>query len=282
VPGQRWEQWEIDRLKALLAQGFAASEMTIGTRTTAAIQNQATRLNLIGDGVSRRPWPSRDEEKLRQLLRQGCRPSDILRDNLLPGYGRDAIGHKISRLGLGNSDHAQRIRAAGRLTERQRLALHDFLGQYWMRCTPEQIAQLWNRSFEPKVTRQKVVYHLKQLGLKLPWRKIMQMPYSRAKRRHRSAEQVSSQQRRWRRYRRELRAHLEQLAKSVSRRAPGKRRIEQHTCHACKTTWPAAEPFFLASKKRTRSGVRTNFSRICRLCFNSKRRRARLVNKAHA
>ena len=55
MPGNTWEDWEIARLRALLAQGFSASEMVIGDRTPAAIQNKASRLQFVGDGIQDLP-----------------------------------------------------------------------------------------------------------------------------------------------------------------------------------------------------------------------------------
>ena len=57
MPGASWEPWQIDKLKRMLSKGLSAREMRIGSRTAAAIQNKAARLNLVGDGIARKPWP---------------------------------------------------------------------------------------------------------------------------------------------------------------------------------------------------------------------------------
>ena len=61
MPGQFWTENEIEQLWGLLAQGFSASEMQIGSRSPAAIQNKAARLNYVGDGIPRKRWTAEAE-----------------------------------------------------------------------------------------------------------------------------------------------------------------------------------------------------------------------------
>ncbi len=281
MPGTLWASWEIVRLKSSLAQGLAASEMLIGTRTAKAIQAKVKQLKLAGDGVSRRPWPASDEARLHELIGEGLRPAEIFRGGYLPGYSRTALCNKASRLGLVDPERARRVRCATRLTEEQVLDLHLFLNQHYLRCTPEQIALMWNNSHSLKVSRRQVIYHLEKIGLKLPKYLVMRMEFSRAKRKHRSLNQLRSQNLRWKRYRQALKTNLQKLAEAVLRRPKGRHRgLEQRMCAGCRVRWPAAEPFFpVVGRKLTRAGRREYIGHLCRLCRNEQRRRKHRVRK---
>ena len=56
MPGRRWQPWEIEQLKQYISQALSASEIAIASRSHAAIQNNAARLGLVGDGIGRRQW----------------------------------------------------------------------------------------------------------------------------------------------------------------------------------------------------------------------------------
>ncbi len=274
MAGQIWTPWEIETLKKLLGQGHALRDITIGSRNSHAIRNKAARLNLIGDGVPRCKWSSQCETTLRNLMEQGWSVRRIAAaEGVLPGYSRNAIQKKASRLKLTNPKLATRIKQAQRFSKTQRSLFRAFLWVRAQNCTPEQMALLWNETHEPQVTQKRVVYHLERLKLKRPWKVVIQMPYSKAKQRRRSDKAVASQQRRWQRYRIELEQNLKEHALELRRtaRRNGKH-CKQRVCKDCNRRWPAVEPFFVVREKQSRTGRHRYCGHLCRLCQNKHRR----------
>ena len=202
MPGHIWTENEIELLRDLLAQGFSASEMQIGLRTPAAIQNKAARLDFVGDGIPRKRWTDSTEKLLKRLIREGLTAAEISADpELLAGYSRNAIQKKLGRLKLIDRDRSRRARDAVRLSSLELERFHTFLLAHASRCTPEQIALLWNRENTPVISRRRVVYHLQKMGIKRTWAEVMRMPYSKAKQRQVSKKAVQASQRRWEGYR---------------------------------------------------------------------------------
>ena len=152
MPGRAWSHQEISLLKFFLEQGVFVRSIRIGPRSSTAIRNRAARLNLIGDGVSRRQWPSEDEQTLYSLFENGWSVRAIAEaENLLPGYSRNAVAKKAGRLNLVDKERSRRAKQAVRFTPTQRRKFCEFLRERSQRCTPEQIAIVWNRRYEPKV-----------------------------------------------------------------------------------------------------------------------------------
>jgi len=274
MPGPAWEAWETQRLGEMLSTGLSASEMQIGNRTAAAIQNKASRHGLVGDGIARRPWTQDDEQVLRRLVRHGWTAAAIIRDgSVLEGYTRNAIQKKIGRLSLANRERSRRAKQAVRLPLSQLERFHTFLWAHAARCTPEQIALLWNQEHTPAVGRRRVVYHLEKLGIKRPWADVMKMPFSKAKQRRLSRRSLASRAVRWNLFREQQEQSLRDLARrrlQAARR--GVKKPRQRVCRDCRRRWPAVEPFFVLYTKKVRAGRRTYVGRICRLCRNRRRR----------
>ena len=280
MPGKSWENWQIERLRTFLAKGLSASEMRIGKRTTAAIQHKASRMDLVGDGIARHQWSPEDEQTLCRLIVQGWTAKQIAEaDGVLPGYSRNAIVKKGSRLNLADNRRSQRAKQAIRFSEDRLRQFHVFLQSHAARCTPEQISLLWNQVHEPKVTRRRVVYHLENLKIKLPWKEVMKLPFSKAKQRRPSLKKTSSQQRRWTTYREELEQRLRDQSRKMRR---GKKRVKERVCRDCNRRWPATEPFFAISAKKIRKKRRVYVGRVCKLCRNKRRRHRDRSQRAHS
>lgn len=279
MPGTCWSIRQVELLKFLLAQGLAPSEMEIDSRTPPAIHNKAIRLGLIGDGISRRPWPLADERKLRRLIQRGWTPSRITAARKLPKYTTNAISIKVSRLRLVDPERSRRIRASIRLTPIQQDELQTFLTVHAATRTPEEISLLWNETHYPSVTRGRVIYYLQQLKLKLPWRVVMSMPYSKAKQLRRSPKLIASQEHRWNCYRKLLLQRLTEKARKLRKILGCK--LAYRTC-SCGSRWPACLPFFTATKKVTRTGRHLYLGRICPLCRNARRRVTKKAEKVSA
>jgi len=277
MPGQLWTEHEIEQLRDLLARGFSASEMQIGSRTSAAIQNKAARLNFVGDGIPRKRWTREAEKLLSELVRGDGTAARISADpRLLAGYSRNAIQKKLGRLKLIDHSRSQKAREAIRLTSLQLGRFHTFLLAHASRCTPEQIAMLWNRENVPLVSRRRVVYHLQKLGIKRSWAEVMQMPFSKAKQRRVSQKAAQASQRRWEAYREQQEAALRDVALRQRRRARSRGRSRaERVCRDCRRRWPAVEPFFVLYEKQTASGQRQYLGRICRMCRNTRRRESK-------
>ena len=277
MPGKLWMTWQVETLKKLLARGFSAREMRIGARTAAAIQNKASRLNLVGDGIPRPKWPAELEQTLRSLRAQGWTAQKIAQaTDLLAGYSRNAIVKKSSRLGLVDKVRSERAKRAVRLSPEQLWQFYLFLRAHAATCTPEQIALLWNKENEPRVSRRRVVYHLVKLKIKRPWNEVIKMPFSKAKQRRLSEQAAAGHKRRWAKYREKLLLSLRERAHKLREHARKERgRLKERICKDCKRRWPARQPFFAAHSKETRFGRRMYLARICKLCQNQRRRTRR-------
>jgi len=277
MPGQFWTEHEIEQLRDLLSLGFSASEMQIGLRTSAAIQNKAARLNFVGDGIPRKRWTGETERILKRLVRDGGTAAVIAsKPELLSGYSRNAIQKKLGRLKLIDRSRSRRAREAIRLTSGQLDHFHTFLLAHVSRCTPEQIALLWNRENTPLVSRRRVVYHLQKLGIKRSWAEVMRMPFSKAKQRRVSDRAWLASKRRWEEYRQQQESELRQEARRQRRRAQSRgRSLGERVCRDCRRRWPASQPFYVLYQKQTALGRRRYLGRICRLCRNTRRRESK-------
>ena len=273
MAGRVWTTNEITQLEHALAAGERIDSIELPGRSLHAIRNKASRMGLIGDGVSRKPWSTEDEKLLTDLIRKAHSIREIHRQSLLP-YSLNGLRKKAGRLGLVDQQRSERVRNACRFTADGMWYFRRFLQEHAANCTPEQIAQLWNEQFGLKVSRRRVIYHLTRLGLKQPWSAVIRMPYSAAKRQIRSPKAVKAQVARWRRYRVELESRLRDEALKLRRNGRGrKKRPAVRICRSCNRRWPGCTPFFHATRKTTRRGAREYLLRKCRLCVNEERRR---------
>ena len=172
---------------------------------------------------------------------------------------------------------SRRARDAVRLSSLELERFQTFLLAHASRCTPEQIALLWNRENTPVISRRRVVYHLQKLGIKRTWAEVMRMPFSKAKQRQVSKKAAQASQLRWKGYRERQEAELREVARQQRHVARSRdRSLGERVCRDCRRRWPASEPFFVLYEKQTTAGVRRRYlGRSCRLCRNTRRRESK-------
>lgn len=166
MPGKSWKVSELRVLTDAVRGAKSPSEISIPGRSAGAVRAMASRLHLIGDGISRKRWPESDVQLLRQLVADGLTAKRIAETNALPGYGRNAIQKQMQRLGLGRPERSLPQKKARRLAGESIDAFIAFLSANAATKTPAQLTFLWNQQHEPRVSHQRVLYHLGRLGLR--------------------------------------------------------------------------------------------------------------------
>jgi hypothetical protein len=190
MPGKHWTQSESAHLRELVGEAKSTSEMTIGTRTAHAIRNRAVRLNLIGDGVSRKPWTEEQKLLLQKMTGSGMKARRIAETGALP-FSANAIQKQMQRMGLANLQASERQKKVKKFKGATLEKFHQFLHANRYSATPEQMAILWNEENEEKTTVLRVRYHLVELKINLPRKYVWHMAYSRLKRqRNKEARKV--------------------------------------------------------------------------------------------
>lgn len=268
-----WQTSEIRRLTAAIRGAQSPREIILPGRSPAAVRHMASKLGLVGDGIRRRPWNEGQKSQLRALILAGYTASRIVAEGALPGFNRNAVQKQMQRMNLGDAQRRAAQKRAARLWGAALDRFHAFLRANARGCTPGQLALLWNEEHSPKVSHARVLYHLEQLGLKLPRNVVIRMAFSREKQRTRARAFVARELERRRRLREEEPHRLKLLASErfTQTRATGKE-MAIRTCAECRCTWPAEAPFFHISVKQTPDDARGYPSRTCRLCRNRKRR----------
>jgi len=182
MPGKPWRVSEVRVLTDGIRRALAPGEVTIPGRSAIAVRRMAARLGLIGDGVPRQRWSAQQREKLAELVNGGWTATRIAEASLLP-HNRNAVQKQMQRMGLGSAGRSSPQKAATRLHGLGLDRFHAFIQANARICTPAQIADLWNQQHGgANVSHRKVVYHLGQLGLRLPRRVVVRMAYSVEKR----------------------------------------------------------------------------------------------------
>jgi hypothetical protein len=283
MPGITWNTSEIARLVVLLRDGHPIAAVGIGNRSTAAVRNKAARLSLIGDGISRKRWSHKDEERLKSLVKKGWSVKKIAESSqYLAGFSRNAIAKKAGRLGLADKSRSIRAQQAVRFTESQKREFHRFLRDKTEHCTPELLAILWNKKYSPEVSRRRVIYHQTRLNIKRPWAEVIQMRFSKNKRDRHRAKLARLLKARWARHRTLVKSQFEEEARALRKRAnKNGKQLRERQCTSCRKRWPEKTPFFHLHSKKTTSQSRRYLSRSCRLCINKRRRKklGQLQNK---
>ena len=184
MPGKPWRVSEVRVLTDGIRRALAPGEVTIPGRSTIAVRRMAARLGLIGDGVPRQRWTEAQRAQLAELVAAGYTATRIAAASLLP-HNRNAVQKQMQRMGLGSAGRSSPQKSAMRLHGPGLDQFHAFIQSHARGCTPAQIADLWNQAQGQNgahVSHRKVVYHLGQLGLRLPRRVVVRMAYSVEKR----------------------------------------------------------------------------------------------------
>jgi len=177
MPGKPWRVSEVRVLTDGIRRALAPGEVPIPGRSAIAVRRMAARLGLIGDGVPRQRWTAEQREKLAELVAAGWTATRIAAASLLP-HNRNAVQKQMQRMGLGSAGRSSPQKAAVRLHGTGLDQFHAFVRLHARTCTPAQIADLWNNAHGQRgatVSHRKVVYHLGQLGLRVPRRTMARM-----------------------------------------------------------------------------------------------------------
>ncbi|HEX8916804.1 MAG TPA: hypothetical protein VF796_30920 [Humisphaera sp.] len=166
MPGKSWRVSELRHLTDAVRAARSPSEIAIPGRTPGAVRAMASRLNLIGDGISRKRWPDADVARLRRLVGAGWTAKRIAEAAALPGYGRNAIQKQMQRLSLGRPERSLPQKRASRLAGPLADRFMAFLAAHAAARTPTELSALWNAENRVPVTPQRVLYHLGRLGLR--------------------------------------------------------------------------------------------------------------------
>jgi len=166
MPGKSWKVSELRLLTEAVRAARSPSEIAIPGRTPGAVRAMASRLNLIGDGISRKRWPDGDVDRLRRLVAAGWTAKRLAEAAALPGYGRNAIQKQMQRLSLGRPERSLPQKRASRLAGALADRFTAFLAAHAGRHAPGEVAEMWNARHSPPVTPQRVLYHLTRHGLR--------------------------------------------------------------------------------------------------------------------
>lgn len=155
----RWTKQEIDLLK---------SGLIPANRSRLSIKNMKTRLGLVSKKVPR--WTKEHKQKLVELINQGMMQKDICK--ILP-YTSRAIQKQVMRMNLQKTRNYK-------FTAKEVEKFTEFLQKNWQQKTPQELVDLWNKN-NKKIGKNKVVYHLRKLGIKIPKRESLRMSFLKKK-----------------------------------------------------------------------------------------------------
>ena len=192
---------------------------------------------------------------------------------LLPGRTKDSVSKMMGRHGLGNPVIKERARQACRFDPDRREEFHRFLLAEGRQLPSIVIARQWG------LAQKTVAAYRRRLGMQLSWRDARSSDEYLRQQRKRATAFVEHTRDRWRQWRERRSLSWEKLRDQLSQRAdcPPAR-----VCEACGGQWYAAREFFHVRTRQSPAGVRTSYSRICRLCRAERRRNAAAAPAHHA
>lgn len=158
-----WTQDEIDLLKS----AEDPRKIKISGRSKQSIICMAVRLKLIKKKPAKRPWKKKDEKLLIKLAKEGKTPSQIVKMGVFSN-SRNSIQKKLCYLGL--AEKAPQIK---KFPENILSKFKNFLKENWQGKTPKELTDLWNIQNEFKIKKNKVVYHLTAMKIKIPYAEVM-------------------------------------------------------------------------------------------------------------
>jgi hypothetical protein len=271
MPGNRWTKPQIESLiDQIVHLGKPLPEIDVPGKTRAAINNQRKRLQRAGAlngsfaGRSAKPWTVPELKRLTAFTAEyGFSASFIAQMNLLPGRTKDSIGKMMGRHGLGNPEIKERARQACRLDASSRADFQRFLEGAGRLLPSVEVARQWG------LAQKTVAAYRRRLGIRLSWREARSSGAYRRQQRRRAAAFVAQTRERWNLWRERKKVAWERLRVQLSQRAdcPPPR-----CCEACGEQWYATREFFHARTRRSPSGVKTSYCRVCRLCRAERRR----------
>jgi hypothetical protein len=271
MPGNRWTKPQIDSLiDQIVHLGKPLPEIDIPGKTRAAINNQRKRLQQAGAlngafaGRNAKPWTVPELKRLTVFTGEyGFSASFIAQMALLPGRTKDSIAKMMGRHGLGNPEIKERARQACRFDPPRRAEFQRFLLDEGRLVPSIEVARQWG------LAQKTVAAYRRRLGIRLSWREARSSGEYRRQQRRRAAAFVAQTRERWNQWRERKRLSWERLRRQFSQRpdSPPARR-----CQACGEQWYATREFFHERTRRSPSGVKTSYCRVCRLCRAERRR----------
>jgi len=272
MPGRRWTQPQVDSLIEQIVQlKKPLPEISIPGKTRAAINNQRKRLQRAGvlngsfAGRDVKPWTFPELKKLTTFTQEySFSASFIAQMGLLPGRTKDSISKMMGRHGLGNPAIKERARLACRFDPQRRAEFERFLVAEGRLLPSAQVARKWG------LAQKTVTAYRRRLGIQLSWREARSSDDFRRQQRKRAAEFVAHTRERWRHWREHKQRQWEKLRQQLSARpdAPPAR-----VCQSCGEQWYATREFFHVRTRRSATGVKISYCRVCRLCRAEQRRK---------
>jgi hypothetical protein len=272
MPGNRWTKTQLESLVDQIVQLHKPlPDLEIAGKTRAAINNQRKRLQRAGvlngsfPGREVKPWTFPELKKLTAFTQDyGFSASFIAVMGLLPGRTKDSISKMMGRHGLGNPAIKERARRACRFDPSRRGEFEQFLLGEGRLLPSAAIARQWG------LAQKTVTAYRRRLGLQLSWREARSSDDFRREQRKRAAAFVAHTRARWQHWRARKRLTWEKLRQQLAQRPDCP---PQRTCQACGEQWYAAREFFHVRTRRSSTGVKVSYCRICRLCRAERRRK---------
>lgn len=286
MSGYHWTAKEHELLQQQLREGRLPDELLIPGRTKHSARRKASRLKLIGDGLSRKPWSDIEKEELEGYLEAGWTTKDFVRARelgipVLMNRTRNAIQKQIQRMNLGNARRSRIGKRAYRFSDFERELLDTFLLEHHKNRSPEQLMKRWNKLHSPRVNISRVRRSLARLKLKSSWKEAIAIRGSKWKRGKKKRQAAARKS--WAKFRERQRKILLEAMEELKREAElYGRELALKTCHrlvgemelGCNIAWPHRELFFRRWRKTTkREGIKFQYSSLCRLCENKLKRR---------
>jgi hypothetical protein len=165
------KKWTIQELESL-KKGKA-----LPNRSKDSIRGMSVRLGLIAHKKgSRSRWTKEQEEILLSLVKEGKTAKAIFELKLFP-YSKNSIQKKMCYLGLAK----KRKTPVKKLSEEEKFILRKFLLENYKGKTPDDLVSIWNEKPYFKVNRSKVLYHLNDLNIKVPYYEVAKINNLRKK-----------------------------------------------------------------------------------------------------
>jgi len=139
----------------------------VPNRSKEAARSMQVRLGLVQKKPYKKPWKKKDESILKKLIQEGKTPKQIFNMNVLSKkYSRNSIQKKMGYMGLSKKSVQEK------LSRENLIKLKIFLKTNWQGKTPQELLELWNKDNVPKLKKNKILYHLCKLGIKIPYAEV--------------------------------------------------------------------------------------------------------------
>jgi hypothetical protein len=156
-----WSQDEINLLKSAVDP----RKVKIPGRSRQSIVRKATRLKLIKKKPAKRPWKKSAEKLLLKLVKEGKTPTEIVKMGIF-NKSRNSIQKKLGHLGLSKKAKINKF------PEDILIEFKNFLKENWLGKTPQELTDLWNQKNDFKILKNKVIYHLTVMKIKIPYGEV--------------------------------------------------------------------------------------------------------------